>query len=78
MPTVLRLGPYRLFFFSGDRIEPPHIHVTRDANEAKFWLVPVRVQENSGFRSVELRRIAMLVEENEQRLLEAWHEHFDG
>ena len=26
MPTVLRHGPYRFFFYSGDRDEPPHVH----------------------------------------------------
>lgn len=49
MPTVLRVGPYRFFFFSGDRDEPPHIHVERDENHAKFWLDPVRLEESSGF-----------------------------
>lgn len=38
MPTVLRTGPYRIFFYAGDRDEPPHVHVERDANIAKFWL----------------------------------------
>ncbi len=45
MPTVLRSGPYRLFFYSGDAGEPPHVHVERDASIAKFWLKPVRLQE---------------------------------
>ncbi len=26
MPTALRSGPYRLFFYSGDRHEPLHVH----------------------------------------------------
>jgi hypothetical protein len=43
VPTVLRAGPYRFYFYSGDRDEPPHVHVARDANEAKFWLEPVRL-----------------------------------
>ncbi|MBW6456390.1 MAG: DUF4160 domain-containing protein [Trueperaceae bacterium] len=30
-PTVLRDGPYRFFFFSNERGEPPHIHVQRQA-----------------------------------------------
>ncbi|MGH7393728.1 MAG: DUF4160 domain-containing protein, partial [Candidatus Rokuibacteriota bacterium] len=38
MPTVLRSGPYRFFFYSGDGGEPPHIHVEREDNTAKFWL----------------------------------------
>lgn len=36
MPTVLRIGPYRFFFYSGDGGEPPHIHVERDDAIAKF------------------------------------------
>jgi hypothetical protein len=77
MPTVLRLGPYRIFFHSGDRVEPPHVHVAREDSEAKFWLAPVRLHKNDGFRSAELQRIAALVEANEQRLLEAWHGYFN-
>ncbi|MFY9618426.1 MAG: DUF4160 domain-containing protein [Pyrinomonadaceae bacterium] len=38
MPTVLRNGPYRFFFYAGDREEPPHIHVERDDCLAKFGL----------------------------------------
>jgi len=43
MPTVLRIGPYRFFFFSNEGNEPPHVHVERDDNTAKYWLDPVRV-----------------------------------
>ncbi len=39
MPTVLTEGPYR-FFYAGDREEPPHVHVERDRQTAKFWLQP--------------------------------------
>lgn len=42
MPTVLRSGPYRFYFYAGDRAEPLHVHVERDDAEAKFWLDPVR------------------------------------
>jgi len=41
MPTVLRTGPYRFFFVSLDRGEPPHIHVRRESMVAKFWLDPI-------------------------------------
>jgi hypothetical protein len=44
MPTVLRSGPYRLFFYSGDRGEPPHVHVERESSVAKVWLDPVRLE----------------------------------
>lgn len=58
MPTVLRRGPYRFFLYSGDRAEPPHVHVERDENLAKFWLDPVRLHESGGFRGAELYRVA--------------------
>ena len=76
MPTVLRSGPYRFFFFSGDREEPPHVHVERDKNQAKFWLEPVRLQESGGFRRSELRQIDGLVREHESYLLRTWHDFF--
>jgi hypothetical protein len=38
MPTVLRSGPYRFFFYSADREEPRHVHVARGEARAKFWL----------------------------------------
>ncbi|PYS92965.1 MAG: hypothetical protein DMF64_06810 [Acidobacteria bacterium] len=40
MPTVLRVGRFRFFFFSNESQEPPHIHVKAAENEAKFWLEP--------------------------------------
>ncbi len=36
MPTVLRSGPYSFHFYSNDAAEPPHVHVERDENTAKF------------------------------------------
>jgi len=43
MPTVMHIGPYRFFFYAGDRDEPPHVHVERDRSNAKFWLDPVAI-----------------------------------
>lgn len=76
MPTVLRSGPYRLYFFSHEPNEPPHVHVDRDDVSAKLWLRPVALARNYGFGAVELRRVQRLVEENEAALERAWHEHF--
>ena len=76
MPTVLRLGPYRFFFYAGDRDEPPHIHVERDEQRAKFWLVPVRLQSSRGFSRQELHRIQQLIEEQNTELVRSWNEYF--
>ncbi|MEA5449288.1 DUF4160 domain-containing protein [Leptolyngbya sp. CCNP1308] len=77
MPTVLQVGPYSFIFFSSDRGEPAHIHVKRDRQIAKFWLSPVTLEKNRGFKDYELNKIAEIVEENQDSLLEAWHDYFD-
>jgi hypothetical protein len=76
MPTVLRSGPYRLFFYSGDRDEPRHVHVERDASLAKFWLDPVRLAESGGFGRAEIRRVETLVRNSANQLRRAWDEYF--
>ena len=78
MPTVLRVGPYRFYFFSGDRNEPPHIHVKRDKADAKFWLAPLRLARQIGFAPHELRTIEKIISDNEQLLLEAWRDAFNN
>ena len=37
MPTVLRIGTYRFFFYANENSEPHHIHVQRERALAKFW-----------------------------------------
>ena len=76
MPTLLRSGPYRVYFVSHDLNEPPHVHVDRDEQSAKFWLAPIALARNLGFNPVELRRIQRLVAAHEPTLVEAWNEYF--
>lgn len=76
MPTVFRSGPYRFYFYSHEPNEPPHIHVDRDERSAKFWLDPVQLARNLGFRARELREIQSVVTENCDELLEAWNGFF--
>lgn len=78
MPTVLRDGPYRFFFYAGDRDEPPHIHVERNSNLAKFWLDPIRLHHSGGFTRTEIGRIQKLIGEHRTAFLEAWDDYFNG
>ena len=50
MPTVLRIKGYRIGFFSSDFDEPPHVHVDKGGHTAKFWLDPLQLGKNAGFR----------------------------
>ena len=54
MPTVLRVGRYRVHFFSNESQEPSHIHVKAGVDQAKFWLEPIELAANYGFKGHEL------------------------
>ena len=77
MPTVLRDGPYRIYWYSHEPGEPPHVHIDRDQCSAKYWLVPeVGLARNLGFPGHELRRIRGIIETNREMFLEAWYGYF--
>ncbi|MEJ2086043.1 MAG: DUF4160 domain-containing protein [Acidobacteriota bacterium] len=76
MPTILRVGPYRLYFFSHEPDEPPHVHVDRDRSSAKFWLRTVSVARSVGFNSAELRTMERLIQNHREDLLRAWDDYF--
>ncbi len=76
MPTVLRIEGFRFIIFSREGNEPPHVHAVKAERDAKFWLSPVSVAENNGFRGAELRRLLQIVMDNEALLRRKWNEHF--
>jgi hypothetical protein len=40
MATILFIRGWRLFFYSNERSEPPHIHAHKGDIDCKFWLHP--------------------------------------
>jgi hypothetical protein len=79
MPVVFRDAGLRYYFFSNEGAprEPPHIHVKGGGRDVKIWLEPaLSIADSYGFNSRELGRILHIVEENRERILKAWHEHF--
>lgn len=75
MPTVLRIGSYRFFFYSNEKGEPVHIHVQRDRSLAKFWLKPIGLAQSKRFTPHELHEIYKHIQQHEKLFLEAWYEH---
>ena len=69
--TVLRSGPYRLYFYSHEPNEPALVHVDRGRQTAKLWLAPVSVARNFGFTPRELGTIVAIVVGNEDALTAA-------
>ena len=76
MPTVLRVGRYRFAFFSNEDREPAHVHVKAEGDQAKFWLEPIELASNFGFKAHELNEIERIIRQHQTDLIEAWNEHF--
>jgi len=81
IPTVLRVGPYRFYFFSNEqtakgRTEPPHVHVKAGSKQGKIWLTPVRVARQGQFSDKEMNDIVNIVKANHTQIVEGWHDYF--
>ncbi len=76
MPTILRVGPFRFFFYAGDGDEPPHVHVEGEGNTAKFWLDPVKIQDSGRFHNADLNWVERIIQENQAVLIGGWDEFF--
>jgi Domain of unknown function (DUF4160) len=75
-PAALREKGFRLYFYSGEEKEKPHIHVAYEGRVAKFWLNPVELVENKKMSKGELRQAYAIVKRHAAYLLEAWDAHF--
>lgn len=75
-PTVLRDGPFRLFFFSREE-ERIHVHIAHPDGEAKFWLTPeVALASQTGMSTRQLREAQVVVKDHISEIENAWHRHF--
>jgi len=78
MPTILRDGPYRFFFYSGDGEEPFHVHIERDDKIAKVWLDPIRLCSSGGFSRSEISMILKIIGSKREIMMEAWNDYFSN
>jgi hypothetical protein len=76
VPTVLRINGYRFSFYSGDRPEPPHLHIDKAGSTAKIWLEPVKVEYNEGFSAAQMRFILKTINENYTYIIDRWKTYF--
>jgi len=74
MPTILRSGPYRDYFYSHEPNEPPHVRVDRDKASCKVCFAAVALASSLGFSAKELRENERLVSLKRAILLKAWEE----
>lgn len=76
MPTVLRIGVYRFYFYSHEPNEPVHVHIDKGNATAKIWLHDISVARSVGFALHELRELQRLVKQHQITLREAWDAYF--
>ena len=76
MPTLLRIGAFRFYFYSHEPNEPPHVHIDRGDATIKIWLDSLDVAKNRGFRAHEIKGVVEMVRANRENFLEAWHGYF--
>ena len=74
MPTVLRKGGFKFFFYSNEH-EPKHIHVLKGGGFAKIDLVTLEVRQNY-FKKSDLQKILEIVKQNRDYFLRRWDEYF--
>jgi Domain of unknown function (DUF4160) len=75
-PTVIRDGPFRLFFFSREEARI-HVHVAHPDGEAKFWLVPVvAIATSTGLSAKQISEAQSVVESHLKEIQDAWNHHF--
>jgi hypothetical protein len=75
-PTVLRDGPFRLFFFSREEARL-HVHVAHPDGEAKFWLDPtISLAAVVGLSPKLVADAQAVVRRHEQEVRDAWKRHF--
>ncbi|HDG1673115.1 TPA: DUF4160 domain-containing protein [Kluyvera cryocrescens] len=76
MPTILRIGASRFYFYSHEPNEPAHVHIDKGSATAKIWLHDISVARQVGFSPHELRKLQMLVKLHQRSLQEAWDAYF--
>lgn len=76
MPTILKIGSMRFFFFSREESRM-HIHIICPEGEAKFWLEPtVELAVNCNLSIQKLNEVEKIVKEHEDEFKRAWKQFF--
>jgi hypothetical protein len=76
MPTIFRGDGFRVYFYSREQGEPPHVHIDRGGATAKVWLENVVLAGSGGFSARDLGDVLRLVRGHRDAFLEAWHGFF--
>ena len=83
MPIVYRVGAYVIFWWSGDKDEPIHVHVCKGKpceNATKLWICSngqiIEANNNSQIPTRELKNIKKHVASLQNDICEQWKKFF--
>ena len=83
MPSLFRIGPYLVFFWSNENYEPIHVHIGKGkpvSNATKVWLtVPggcIAVNNSSKIPQNELNDMLEIISAQHFMICEKWKNHF--
>lgn len=74
MPTILVQDGFRFHFYSNERNEPAHVHITGKGGEMKVWLPSLEVAFSYGLSPAEQRNALEITKQNDRLFLEKWNE----
>ena len=84
MPSLFRIGPYLIFFWTGESGEPVHVHVAvkrPSKDSTKIWLTRsggcVLAHNQSNIPARDLRDIEQFVSANHDLICRRWREATD-
>jgi hypothetical protein len=72
VPVILRIRGYRFWFYQADLIEPPHVHIGKAGNEAKYWVDPIALARAGRFKPHELTEIENILSIYREDILDVW------
>lgn len=82
MPTILYINGWRLFFYTNEGNEPPHIHCRKADCDAKYWLdstaFDIKPAYEYNLSPSDRRAIREIVFTHFDYLLEKWTEFQGG
>jgi hypothetical protein len=78
MPEIFRFFGFSFFFYSKEH-EPIHIHVEGEEGFAKYDYTKTgfKLRESKGLKSSSLKKIKMVIDENQDIIVSRWNEYFN-
>lgn len=76
MPTLLIIFGIRFYFYSREHL-PIHVHIETGDGKAKFEIeTEVKLVENNGVKTKDVRLAEAILEENRENFVNEWNNFF--